>query len=373
MTEVGGTRVGWYVHHHGRGHVGRLLAIAPHVAGEILCFSSLPEPADLPTNCTWILLDRDNTEEPETGGPVQDRNPNANGLLHWAPLRHTGHRRRLTTIATALEETPVSAFVVDVSAEVALFVRLLGVPIVLITQPGERTDMPHTLAFRAATTIIAPWPAEVLQPDHLNEFLNVVYVGGISRFADRVTDDAVSDSHADAGASVARVRSGVLVLGSAGGTDVTSESITAAADATPDLAWTALGVPGHGDGAWTADVWNDLRSAEIVVAWAGQNSVADLAAADVNAVVIPQSRPFAEQVQTADALGRAGLAVVEPSWPSAHAWPDLLARALALQPEWSRWRTAGAAQRAAAEINAVANGSAHEHGHGNGNDHGFTS
>jgi predicted glycosyltransferase len=358
------SRIGWYVHHHGSGHLGRLRAIAPHLDSDVLCFSSLTEPADLPANCTWIQLDRDDTAEPETGGPLTDRDPTAGGLLHWAPLLHSGHRRRLTHIASVLEERPVSAFVVDVSAEVTLFVRLLGIPTVLITQPGTRDDTPHRLAFQAATTIIAPWPGELLSPDHL-EGLPVVYVGGISRFENR--------------AAVVADRSGVLVLGGAGGSDVTATSISDAAATTPGLAWTALGIaahptPGHGTAGtagtadtagavttspaitWSADPWDDLARAEIVVAFAGQNSIADLATANVNAVVIPQPRPFEEQAQTAAALGHAGLAIVEPVWPAADAWPGVLDRAQALRPDWSRWRTAGAAQRAAAAIDATARG-----------------
>jgi hypothetical protein len=346
------SRVGWYVHHHGRGHVGRLLAIAPHVTSDIVCFSSLPEPAGLPAHCTWVQLGRDDAEEPETGGPVHERDITAGGLLHWAPALHNGHRRRLTAIATALEEMPVRAFVVDVSAEVALFVRLLGVPTVLITQPGERDDLPHHLAFRSASKIIAPWPGDLLRPAHLNDLPDVVFVGGISRFDGRAALEVREESER----AECSDRPRVLVLGGAGGTDVTAASIAAAASATPEFEWTALGVPGHGDGAWRADPWDDLRRAAIVVSWAGQNSVADLAAANVNAVVIPQARPFVEQAQTAEALGRAGLAVVEPGWPSTDAWPELLDRARTLRPEWSRWRTAGAAQRAAAEIDATANG-----------------
>lgn len=349
------SRIGWYVHHHGSGHLGRLRAIAPHLDSEVLCFSSFPEPAGLPANCTWIQLDRDDTAEPETGGPLADRDPTAGGLLHWAPLLHNGHRRRLTTIASVLEERPVSAFVVDVSAEVTLFVRLLGIPTVLITQPGTRDDTPHRLAFQAATTIIAPWPGELLRPDHL-EGLPVVYVGGISRFENRPTVDTD--------------RSGVLVLGGAGGSDVTATSISDAAASTPGLGWTALGIPasptpGHGTAdvagarpaiTWSDDPWDDLARAQVVVAFAGQNSIADLATANVRAVVIPQPRPFGEQAQTAAALGRAGLAVVEPAWPAADAWPGVLDRAQALRPDWSRWRTAGAAQRAAAAIEATARG-----------------
>ncbi|PRY67680.1 glycosyl transferase family 28 [Glaciihabitans tibetensis] len=368
------TRIGWYVHHHGRGHLGRLLAIAPHVAGEIVCFSSLPQPATLPANCRWVLLDRDDAEEPETGGPVRHRNTDAGGLLHWAPLLHNGHRRRLTAIATQLDHSPVSAFVVDVSAEVTLFVRLLGIPTVLITQPGTRDDIPHDLAFRAATSVIAPWPGDLMRPAHLNALPRVAYVGGISRFAGRQDatpslDDAAASlpaaapslpaaaSDLPAAASDRPARSGnarpeVLVLGGAGGSDVTAESITAAAAATPGYTWSALGIPGFG-GGWSEDPWVQLRRADIVVAWAGQSSIADLAAANARAVIIPQERPFEEQAQTAQALAQAGLAVVETCWPAADAWPGLLEKARSLRPEWSRWQTAGAAERAAAEIEAT--------------------
>jgi len=341
------TRIGWYVHHHGRGHLARLLAVAAHVSNDIVCFSSLPEPAGLPTNCSWVVLDRDDAEEPETGGPLRGRDVDAGGLLHWAPALHNGHRRRLSAIAAALESRPVTAFVVDVSAEVTLFVRLLGIPTILITQPGTRNDDPHTLAFRAAHTVIAPWPGDLLRPAHLADLPHVVYVGGISRFDGRQTERNLRSP---------ATRPRVLVLGGAGGSAVTTAAVSAAAAATPEYDWSSVGLPGPDGSGWSDDPWDQLRAADIVVAWAGQNSIADLAAANVRAVVIPQARPFDEQEQTAQALAGSGLAVVEPSWPAADDWPGVLARAHSLQPDWATWRSAGAAQRAAAEIDATAGG-----------------
>ena len=330
-------RVAWYVHHHGRGHVGRLLAIAPHLDADILCFSSLPRPDGLPENCEWVHLERDDAVEP--GAPPAERDPSAGGLLHWAPLLHDGHRRRLTAIAATIDRRAVAAFVVDVSAEVTLFARLLGIPPVLITQPGQRDDDTHLLAFRAAAAIIAPWPEELLRPRHLGAFPQVAYVGGISRFDGRT---APSDH-----------RSGVLVLSGAGGTTVTAEALDAAVAATHGQSWSSVGP--LGGGVWSADPWEQLGRADVVVAWAGQNSVADLAAAGSRAVIIPQGRPFGEQDATADALEHAGLAVVERGWPAADRWHDVLGRARALRPEWSRWRTSGAAARAARAIEDVAN------------------
>jgi hypothetical protein len=325
-------RIGWYVHHHGRGHLTRFLAIAPHVDADISVFSSLPAPAELPASCSWTVLDRD--DDPRDGRDPRDAEPTASGLLHWAPLGHAGHRGRLAAIAAAAEAQELDAFVVDVSAEVALLVRLLGVQPVLIAQPGIRDDEPHRLAFSAASAIIAPWPEALLRPDHLAPFAaRTVFTGGISRFDGRVS---------------AAGQDGVLLLGGAGGTAVTDEDIEEAIQAT-DREWTMLG-----DGRWSPDPWEALTRAAVVVSWAGQNAIADLAAAGARAVVVPQERPFAEQRATAAALERAGLAVVVPHWPTRQQWPDVLARASDIEPDWSAWQVGGAAARAAAVIERVA-------------------
>lgn len=334
--------IAWYVHHHGQGHLGRLRAIAPQLDADVVCFSSLPEPPDLPVHCTWVRLERDDAAEPGRPEPSASE-PTAHGLLHWAPLQHGGHRDRLVRIATEAHARGVTAFVVDVSVEVTLLARLLGIPTVLVAQPGERDDAPHALGLRAAERVIAPWPADLVPAPHLDPVRDrTVFTGGISRFEGREPADAP--------------RSGVLLLSGRGGTHVDPAQVEAAARATGDRRWTLLGAPGGGEAAWTDDPWAELTRAETVVAWAGQNSVADLAVAGARAVVVPQPRPFDEQVVTGRALARAGLAVVEPVWPSAERWPEVLERVDALDPDWSRWRTAGAAARAAEAIEDVARG-----------------
>ena len=324
--------LGWYVHHHGGGHLTRFAAVRPHIPDSVICFSTLPEPASMPADTEWVQLEPDD----ELTDPQQ---PTAGGLLHWAPLGHAPHARRLALIASVTAARGISTMVVDVSAEVTLLARLLGHRTVVFTQPGIRDDRPHSLAFEAAHRIIAPWPAGVLAAPHLDAVREKVhFVGGISRF--------------DARPRPAAGRSGVLVLGGAGGAVVSSGMIAAAA-ASSELPWSMLGAPAQPDLAaqpWVADPWPAITSAEVVVAWAGQNSIADLAAAGARAVIVPQPRPFEEQVHTARALADAGLVVMEPSWPSPERWPDVLTRAAALHPDWSRWQTAGAAQRAAAII-----------------------
>lgn len=319
-------RLGWYIHHHGRGHLTRMLAIAPHLDAEVDCLSSLPAPKGLPAGWTWTVLDCDD----DGGEPID---PTAGGLLHWAPIGHVGHRTRLAVIAAAATAGRWEGMVVDTSVEVTLFARLLGLRTVVMTQPGHRVDRPHLLGFAAADTVLAPWARGILSPPHLEALGDkVVHTGGISRFASRAGDVPRTDD--------------VLLLAGAGGSSVGAAAIEDAERAT-GRRWHVLG----GDsGVWSDDPWEALVSAGVVVSWAGQNAVADLAAAQAPAIVVPQERPFEEQLETARALRRAGLAQVSEEWPTIEQWPALVEQASRSQPEWERWEVVGAPQRAATTI-----------------------
>jgi UDP-N-acetylglucosamine:LPS N-acetylglucosamine transferase len=106
---------------------------------------------------------------------------------------------------------------------------------------------------------------------------------------------------------------------------------------------------------WRHDIADELRTADLVVTHAGQNAVAEVATFRVPAVVIPQRRPHGEQVATAGALARAGLATVLQAWPATDLWPHILARTLARGgDQWTRWAPPGAAQKAADAIETAA-------------------
>lgn len=317
-------RLGWYVHHHGRGHLTRLLAIAPHLEADVDCVSTLSAPRGLPSGWTWTVLDRD-----DDGAEHVD--PTVDGMLHWAPIGHAGHRSRLSVVAAAAAECRWDGMVVDTSVEITLLARLLGLRTVVVTQPGHRVDRPHLLGFAAADTVLAPWARGILSPPHLDALgEKVVHTGGISRFAGRRPTGARTDE--------------VVLLAGGGEATVGPAAIRDAEKAT-GRPWRALG----GD-AWADDPWPALVSAGVVLSWAGQNAVADLAAAQAPAIVVPQDRPFDEQRETGRALHRAGLAQVHEHWPSPEQWPELVDRAASARPEWERWGVVGAPQRAAAAI-----------------------
>lgn len=318
--------IAWYVHHHGRGHVTRLLAVRPHVADDVVVLSSLPEPDALPAATRWIRLPR--SDRPESGVDPALLHPTAGGALHWAPVGHRGHADRMAAIASVL---PLArAVVVDVSVEVTVLGRLLGRPVALFAQPGDRDDRPHALGRSLADAIIAPWPST---PADAPTGGLVEHVGGISRFEGR---------------AVRRTRSASRVLALGGGaTDEAWDSMLALAIAeTPGWTWTV-----RGPRDWVDDPWDELTDADVVVTAAGQNAIADVAAARARIVVVPRPRPFDEQRATARRLIGAGLAT---PFDASESWSGMLRRASAARPDWSRWQVEGAARRAASIIERTA-------------------
>jgi hypothetical protein len=141
--------IGWYVHGHGRGHLQRLQCIAPHLRSPVTALSSLPRPPDW--QHAWLPLDDDLPRG-------DDVDATAGGTLHWAPRHHPGLRARTAAIAAWVAREQPSLVVVDVSVEVAVLVRSMGVPVVVAAMRGDRTDRAHRTAYDLAEALLAPWP-----------------------------------------------------------------------------------------------------------------------------------------------------------------------------------------------------------------------
>ncbi|TRW82884.1 hypothetical protein FK535_12610 [Mycolicibacterium sp. 018/SC-01/001] len=324
--------IGYYVHHHGRGHAARARSICAWVDEPVTFFSSLPRPFPLRPADRWVQLPLD---VPEDGSAPTD--PGSNGRLHWAPMHVMGLAERALEVLRVAVDAGLRRLVVDVSVEIALLGRLAGLPVTVMAMPGDRTDAPHRLAYDIADQIVAPWSADLYRPPWLREHADRThFVGSISQFENRAC-----------GTGSAARPTGVL-LGGLGGDDLPADAVEQLRATLPQYRWIALGATG-----WVDDPWPVLRDADLVVTHAGQNAVADVALTRAAVIVIPQHRPFAEQHATAAALADAGLTVDLPEWPARDRWPALLAGTLALdRSAWSRLRVRGAAARAAEVIAA---------------------
>lgn len=324
--------IGYYVHHHGFGHLARAMSVSEQLNRPVTVLTSRPVPEPNPFTSV-VELPRDDLAD-------QVRQPTAHGSLHWAPHFDEGYSDRMGAIVRWIRDAQPEVFVVDVSVEVAVFVRLLGIPVVVTALPGNRIDAPHQLVHRMADQIIAAWPRNLRVPPWLRPYENkTAFVGGISRFDGRtrtVSKETGTKVVVLSGAEGMGLREGDLCPG----------------DGDASVTWTSLGATKAG---WTADPWPQLSGADLVVTHAGQNSIADVAAAARPTIVIPQPRPYDEQRATAEVLRRHDLAVIAPRWPQQRAWPTLLDRARRLDTErWRLWEVDGAASRAAAAIEDTA-------------------
>ena len=315
--------IGYYIHHQGAGHATRALTIARHLNSPVTGFSSLPRPDGWPGE--WVHLPDDFADEPV--------DPRAGGVLHWAPLGHPGYHRRMGALASWLTAERPRLLVADVSVEVTLLARLLGVPVVVAAMRGDRTDRPHRAAYDAAAALLVPWSAahpEPGWPEHWRQ--KAGHVGAMSRF------DGREPHHA----SPAEARK-VLVVWGSGGSDVCLTDIAAAQAATPGYQWT-FRTPQNP----SPDVWREMGEAAVVVTHGGQNAVAEVAAARRPAVVVAQDRPHREQIATAAALVRGDVCTAVPRWPEPRHWPSLLASAEQRGGDaWATWNPGNGAEVAA--------------------------
>ena len=321
--------IGYYVHHVGRGHLHRAEALALELErrGETVTgLSSLARPEGW--RGEWVRLARD-----DEGTVPHD--PTAHGRLHWAPSREEGLRARMSAVSGWIEAARPGLMVVDVSVELVLLSRLHGVPTVGVVLPGRRGDAAHALGFEVADALVSFWPDDVTGMVHglsSAALARLVPVGAMSRHPVRREAPSVAPCPE---------RTVVVLLGT-GGHDVSTTDIDRARASTPGWTWTVL------DGSpetWVADPSSVVAAADVVITHAGQNAIAETAAARRPAVVVPQARPHDEQLVTASVLEQGWPALVCRTWPRA-GWSGLLERAAAMDGQgWSRWCDGDAAHR----------------------------
>ena len=311
--------IGYYVHHHGSGHLARALAIVGQTSDHFTVLGT--GLAGRTGGVPFIDLEDDRALDDASfrGNDGVKHRPEA---LHYAPLGHPGVRRRVSVVAGWIETCAPSLMVIDVSVELAMLSRLAATPTVYVRLSGDRTDPAHLEAFRGAAAILAPF-----HPD-LDDPLTPSWVRAKTKYFPAMGPQTVSVA-----VDPAKV---VVVFGSGGG-EANGAVLAGAARRTPERMWHVLGPattisdppPNLAFRGWVDDAEAEIASAGVVVGSAGDGVVGAVMAADRPFLCLPQARPYAEQTSKAHALGALGAAVILDSWPQDHAWPELLLRAQA--------------------------------------------
>jgi len=306
--------IGYYVHHHGAGHLARAKAIAGEAAGQVVLMGTGIGSSGLD------LTDDRIAGHDFDGADGSEARPNA---LHYAPLYHDGIRSRVAAIAQWIAAHRPALLVIDVSVEIAMLARLASVPVVYVRLNGERSDPPHLEAFRSAAGLLAPFHKK------LEAVSTAPWVRAKTRYLPGITTRPVRSAQHTANV--------ILVVIGRGGKPGDGETIAKAALRCPQWEWRVIGpcssplrIPSNLKiFGWVEDAEQAIADATLVVGAAGDGLVGSVLAADQPFICVPEDRPFDEQLATARGLAAAGAAVVIPDWPTPDQWPALISQALA--------------------------------------------
>ncbi|MEO6652481.1 MAG: hypothetical protein ABIP17_07485 [Ilumatobacteraceae bacterium] len=326
------TCIGYYVHHHGRGHEHRFEAIARELGTDVrlvpISERRIPGGLHLPSDV------------PE--GPPVD--PDSRGLLHWAPVDAPESSRRLKVLVDWLDAERPAGVVVDVSIETLLACRLAGVRTIAVRQHGDRSDPAHRLGYGSAFRLLAPFPAEFETSTDPAVYGRTDYAGFINPFGATGRRGGCARVSST---SPAVTPHDVVVLWGRGGGHLSGrrlDAIAAAIDgrvicAGTDI-WSVDDAPTSGTVVqlgWVPDPWTLLDRRPVVIGSSGNNCTALVAATGCPFVAVPQPRPFDEQVQLAETLEAVGVAAIAPVGDDPDAWREAIEQARCRSRRWERF------------------------------------
>jgi UDP-N-acetylglucosamine--N-acetylmuramyl-(pentapeptide) pyrophosphoryl-undecaprenol N-acetylglucosamine transferase len=289
--------IAFFVHHQGRGHANRTMAVAAAFAQDrpVSVLTAGPQLFDgFSRDIEIVPLPNMIGAEVPTPRLYAEPTPQ---VMHCVPLGLTAMRRTMRRILDHLDERDVGLFVVDVSAEIALLARIASVPAVQIRMHGDRTDIGHVGAYEACVGMLAPFDARMEQDDYPAALrAKTFYSGGLCTSVDRVPDRAEARDKLGLDPD----REIVVAVTGGGGSGTPYAPLTVAARAAPEALWLTLG-PTHREGhetdfanlrelGWVPSVTDYLAAADIVVASAGDNTIHEVAGVALFRRADPQGR-----------------------------------------------------------------------------------
>ncbi|MDL2170448.1 MULTISPECIES: hypothetical protein [Asaia] len=324
--------IGYFVHHQGRGHAERCLAIINALPDtrpvRIFCARADLFP-DLPAHVSLMvipsLFEATGAENAALADMPTPR------TLHCAPLGWPGIRQAMGQIVAWFVEADPALMICDVSAEIAQLCRLCSVPHIKILQHGDRDDEGHQAAYDGAVGLLAPFSAQLAQPEWTTSRLQQIFFAGGLGKPEILPEKEVARQRI----GIAPDREMILVMTGGGGSGFTLAPITVGARHRPDALWVTIGAlerdwhatePGnilHRE--WVSNATDYIAAADCIIASTGNTTCQQILAAGKPWLAIPEWRYFDEQRRKAECLEAAHMAVIRQHMPaSALAWAKAL-------------------------------------------------
>lgn len=324
--------IGYFVHHQGRGHAERCIAIVNALPStrpvRLFCartdlFPDLPEHVTL--SMIPSLFEATGAENTVLADQPTPR------TLHCAPLGWPGIREAMGQIADWFAKADPALMICDVSAEIAQLSRICSVPHIKILQHGDRDDEGHQAAYDGAVGLLAPFSERLAQPEWTPQRRRQIFFAGGLGMSDPLPEKEVARTRI----GVAPDREMILVMSGGGGSGFTLAPLSVGARYRPEALWVTIGAmerdwhatePGNiVHRGWVANALDYIAAADCIVSSTGNTTCQQILSARKPWLAIPEWRYFDEQHRKAECLQSAGMAVTFPRLPgSGPAWAKAL-------------------------------------------------
>ncbi|WP_224814762.1 glycosyltransferase [Hasllibacter sp. MH4015] len=325
----------FFVHHQGRGHARRCEEIIRHLDDRPITILSADRVifGDFDERISFVELPNAIGDPSATAALHNQQTPD---VTQCVPLGSSALKANAEEIVGVFKRDNPALMINDVSVEWALLARLCSVPSVKIRMHGDRSDASHIAAYQACVGMIAPFHADLEQPDYPEwARAKTFYSGGLCTSLDAVPEKKEARDRL----GLSPDRKIILALSGGGGSGANYASLTMAARALPDALWLTVGpvqLEGHETEftnlrqcGWVENVLDYLAAADVVVASAGDNTCHEIARVGRPFLCIPEWRYYDEQVAKARELARLGAAHVLTTWPASNAqWQRAITGAL---------------------------------------------
>lgn len=318
-------KVAYYAHHHGSGHLRHAQRLADLDCINLQVASTGARQVELLRGPLEYVALPDDTGLVHGTGPRRVEDP-----FHYVPVG-AGIRQRFATLNQAWNRFVPDVVMVDVSVEVAVFARLSGYPVAFRRMPGNRGDPAHQMAYSLSDAIFGYFPSTLEDPEQLEAY------GAKSHYL-TVPEPAGPPASSE-------VRQGVrprrVVVQTSLASSLPLRDVASAARASPRWQWEVAGavekdgtpLPGnltlHGV---LDDPGPVMNRADLLISSAGHNAVVAAAACRRPVFLIPEERPYDEQLHFARSLQAVAGIPMLGSWSAPTDWPALLERSARSDP-----------------------------------------
>ncbi|SHG50620.1 hypothetical protein SAMN05444483_11427 [Salegentibacter echinorum] len=288
--------VAYYAHSHGSGHLNTAKLFCENIYGDSIIITSKETDAE---NIPIIKINDEDTTVEEYKPALQ----NLPFYAHYLPKGNNKITLRTKQILDIIVEHNINLAFIDVSVETAIVFRISSIPYAYHLLPGNRSDLPHQIAFQAAEFLYVFLPSEMTMAVPQELKTKTFFLGFHSKYKYTGNYCLVEEKPTLKDKKI-------LILTGTGGTKINRHLIDEIVKKVPDCRITIAGeINGNVENSssveflgFVKNIEVHLKANDIILSSCGLNLTSEILAVKNKFIAVPEDRPYNEQEELCKAL-----------------------------------------------------------------------